>query len=471
SSLVVHRLVKTLPVGRWITKGDSLLRPDPCPAEPAAMEGRVEAIVRGRRLIRLSSGPRSSLGRLYSILSLHNFTPGALRVRVINALTARLPQGDPSLLDPERRFLIAVLDGRSPATMKAVRDIDWDRFLEIACREGVPGIVYGRIRGSEIPPGVLSTFKHLYEGIAARNLLNLKVLERLEQALQGEHMEIMTLKGASLIGRVYPGMGMRPMSDIDLMVRAGDQARLEELLAGLGYRRDPLIGHLFERDNIIIDLHVHALNTDRIANRAALFPSGMEPIWANSVPWKDGGRQLKRPDDVDNVLLLSQHLMKHSFSGLIWLVDIHELLKDRDSAFWARLSRRAEYLMQRRVLSYPLYLLNRLFGFEPPRGTVCGSQTTPLSSLERTLMDARAGGHPMDRMGAFLALLCIRGPARRIAFLWETLFPSRKVAREEFRTSFTAGRTLFCGFRLLEAARVISRQLSTIVELLIKGLR
>jgi hypothetical protein len=196
----------------------------------------------------------------------------------------------------------------------------------------------------------------------------------------------------------------------------------------------------------------------------------MEPVWARCVPCREGYSSLRRPDDVDNVLLLSQHLMKHSFSSLIWLVDIHELLKDRDSAFWARLSQRADYLMQRKVLSYALYLLERIFGFEPPAETGFVGRTIALSGLERALLDSRAAGHSIDRTGVLLALLCIQGPARRIAFLWETLFPGRRILREEFRTPFNAGRTLFYGFRLLQAARLASRQLSTIVARLFKGL-
>lgn len=472
NDLVAHRLVKALPDGRWITKGDSLMRADPAPADLSHMAGRVEAIVRGRRLIRLSSGPKYGLARLRSFLSVHNLTSGALRVRGKNRLKAWFAPREPRPPDPERRLLIAILEGRPPDDGKAARNVDWERFREIACEEGVPGIVYARIRDTEVPPEVLSTFKNLYASIAARNLLNVKALESLEPALQAEGIALMSLKGASLLGHVYAGMGMRPMTDLDLMVRVGDQARLQNLLAGLGYRRVSGSGHLLDRNNVILDLHVHALNTDRIANRSALFPSGMEPIWENSLPWKDGCCRLRRPDDVDNLLLLSQHIMKHSFSGLIWLVDMHELLKDRDDTFWERLFRRADHLGQKRALSYPLYLLDRLFGFRPPKGNALGSEIAALSRIERALLEPRAeGGQAMDRSGVLLALLCIDGLARRIAFLRETLFPDRQVVAQEFGRDFEERMSSFCLKRLLEGASLIAGQLPMILTQVLRRSR
>ena len=57
--LVVHRLVKILPQGKGVLKGDSLLVPDPEPVKLSTISGRVEAIVRGDRFIPISTGLRS----------------------------------------------------------------------------------------------------------------------------------------------------------------------------------------------------------------------------------------------------------------------------------------------------------------------------------------------------------------------------------------------------------------------------
>ena len=58
---VVHRLVKILPSGKGILKGDSLLAIDPEPVVLSALSGIVTAILRGDRLIPVSRGFRSRM--------------------------------------------------------------------------------------------------------------------------------------------------------------------------------------------------------------------------------------------------------------------------------------------------------------------------------------------------------------------------------------------------------------------------
>ena len=158
----------------------------------------------------------------------------------------------------------------------------------------------------------------------------------------------------------------------------------------------------------------------------------MDPVWAHSVPWLEGYKWLKRPDDADNTLLLSQHAMKHSFSNLIWLMDIHRILRNRDKDFWARLFKRADHLSQNKSLRYTLFLLRGLFSMEPPRGTLCEDLSIGLSRLERGILATRIRGETLHRLGPLMALLCISGATARIAFLWETLFPKKKVIEQEF---------------------------------------
>ena len=172
---------------------------------------------------------------------------------------------------------------------------------------------------------------------------------------------------------------------------------------------------------------------------------------------------------MDNLLLLSHHLMKHSYSMLIWLVDILQLLGDHDEQFLKQLSKRADHLLQRKSLSYTLYLINRLFGYKPPGGSGFEDLSKGLSRLERGILGARISGRSIDRMGPLLAFLCIHGFRDRIAFLLETLFPKRSVVKQEFAIPF-GGRRVYCyPGRLLQTLGLASRQLSLILGALIRG--
>lgn len=366
----------------------------------------------------------------------------------------------------ERDFMDRVLAGNST---NVPPDLDWTRLNEIAQLEGVQGILYRYLVKNDIPPSVLLTFKRYFQSVAAQNLTALDTLKKLEHALGPENIEVMTLKGASLLDHAYPSVGMRPMSDLDLMVRPEKYEQFISLLRSLGYEPDSMIPHYLHKGRSIIDVHIHALNTDRIAHRAELFPSGMEPVWANSLPQQEGYQWVRRPDDVDNTILLAQHLMKHSFSSLIWIIDIYMLVKNRDSTFWASLQKRADQLDQTKPLSYALYLTEGLFGVHPPQGSRFDHLDKDLSRLERGILGARIKGQTLHRLGPLMALFCLPELKARITFLWETLFPKKAVVKQEFQSLHRGKRLLFYPGRVLQMALLAVRQIWLIITALVRG--
>jgi hypothetical protein len=464
--LVTHRLVKILSPNKGILKGDSRLESDPEPIELSDILGRVEAIVRNDRLIPVSTGFRSRTKGLHAWLSLKNLTIGTLRLKIKNSLTRFFSIDEQNILDQEIGYINQAL--RHHSTLKTPR-LDWENLHETACKEGVAGILYHRLKDTDIPPFTLSQLKHHYQSVVAQNLIALDTLEKLEHALDHEKIQVMTLKGASLIENVYPYLGMRPMRDLDLMVHPEQYDKFLSLLSRLGYAPDSMIPHYMHKGRSVIDVHIHALNTDRITKRSGLFPSGMEPVWKNSVPWKEGFQWIRQPDEVDNTILLSQHLMKHSFSSLIWIVDIYMLTKNRNNAFWNKLLNRANQLKQTRPLSYALYLTEGLFGLEPSQGSRLDHLNKNLSRLERGILRARINGQSLHRLGPLMALFCLTGLKARITFLWETLFPKTTVIEQEFHSLHRGKRFLFYPGRVFQIATLAIKQLLLIVGAFIRG--
>ncbi len=417
---MVHRLVKMLAPDKAMLKGDSMLKPDPEPVNLSALSGKVIGLLRGNRLIILSTGLRSFLNRLYAFLSLRGLTPGVIRLRLKNALTGLFRLYGSNANNKEWRFIIATLSNHSYPTP---RELDLIRLRRISRGQGVTGILYKLLRERDIPQSMLESFKDDHRSIAAQNLININALERFEDTLSGENMRVMVLKGAALLNNVYHDIGTRPMGDIDLMVRPAERERFVSLSEKLGYRVDPPLSHFLSKDRIIIDLHTHALNTDRIANRKELFPKGMGPFWANSVPWAEGYQWLRRPDDLDNIILLSQHFMKHSFSRLIWLVDIFKLIEKSGFTCWTDLYSRADYLRQGRSLSYSLYLMDRMLFHK--------SSIPSLSRLERGILEAKVNGRSTALTGPLMAMFCIHGFRKKLAFGWESLFPGKDIMKQE----------------------------------------
>ncbi len=464
--LVIHRLVRILPQNKGILKGDSRLESDPEPVQLSAISGRVKAVLRNDRLIPISTGFRSRIKGLYTWLSLRNLTMGALKLKTKKALTRLFPADGLNGLSQEIGYINQAISRQStPKT----HHLDWKSLKERAFTEGVAGILYHRLKNTGIHPSTFSQLRHHYQSVVAQNMIALDTLEKLEHALGSEQIEAMTLKGASLLEHIYPCLGMRPMSDLDLMVRPEQYEQFISLLCRLGYEPDSMIPHYLRKGRSIIDVHIHALNTDRVGNRSKLFPSGMEPVWANSLPWQEGYRWIRRPNDVDNTILLAQHLMKHSFSSLIWIVDVCMLVKNQDSTFWTRLEKRADQLDQTRPLSYALYLTKGLFGVKPPQGSRFDHLYKDLSRLERGILGARIKGQTLHRLGPLMALFCLPELKARITFFWETLFPKKAVVEQEFHSLHRGKRVLFYPGRVLQIAALALKQLLLIVGALIRG--
>jgi len=436
--LSVHRVVKTLPDQQFITKGDSILSPDHLPVQAGAMVGKVAIILRGRRLIPVATGYRERFKPLYAWLSIRNITWGALKVNIKQGLYRRPTEKENGFHVDDRQKSQQWLSDQIFEKQNAYPEIytDIDSLERAAVGEGLAGYLYPKVKLCGAPEKAIAVFKKHYLNNAARNLIGQSSIARLESDLQEARMRVIILKGASLPETIYPRPGLRMMEDIDILVRLEDQKKFITLLGRHGYQVDPGRGHCFIKGNTIVDLHTDALNVDRIDSRKWLFPAGMQPVWDQAIPWKEGSRQILRPSDVDNVMLLSQHALKHACGRLIWLVDIWLLLKDRPSQFWKDLYDRAMRLGQVRALYQILFLLELEFNLEipPPFKSPAGK----ISWLNRQLLIFREDGHTDAFAGILLPLLSISGFKRRLRFGWESVFLNRTTAEKEFGEVFTS---------------------------------
>ena len=366
----------------------------------------------------------------------------------------------------EWRFIISVLSNR---LYQIDSNLDWIKIETLANEEGVTGILYKNLKDAGVPRSALASFKDYYLSAAAQNLINTNALERLENALDSVQVEVMALKGVSLLNSIYPDIGMRPMGDLDLMIRPEKQKRFVNLLHNLGYKEDPFSTHILKKDRVIIDIHSHPLNIDRVPIRAKLMPVGIEPIWANSVPWREGYQWLRRPDEVDNVILLSQHLMKHSFSKLIWLVDISRLIRNNDVVLLPDLLKRSDYLHQRKCVSYAFYLLNRIFYQVMERRLIPEDLSYSLSRLERGILEAKANGESLEFIGPIMSMFCVQGFSNKIALGWESLFPKDELVRREIIGALEGKNVFYYPLRFLKIVASLLKRFYLIVGYIIRG--
>jgi hypothetical protein len=458
--MTAHRLIKLSPEGVAVTKGDSMFRADTAPLDlESGIADRVVAVIRGRRFICVSSGCRSKVKYGVAWLSRRNLTPCAIKLK-LKLFLERFQVTGCCTPGYQKRFLLRLLQGKADPSV----EVDWNALIKYFHKEGMAGIAHRFLRNRQLPAQIHSTLAGLYHGNVARNLNFVAALKSLEKALEQEALEVMTLKGASLMAHIYPNIGLRPMEDLDLLVRPADHQRLVRILVGLGYQQNKRRTYSFVKDKTVLDVHCSPLNTDRIRNRSHLLPTGLDAIWDRSVAWDSGYRWIRRPDDADNVLLLAQHVMKHNFSRLIWLEDIYRILSGADKRRWALLLERSDQLQQQKSLAYSLYLLQDYYGLTLPIHTGTAGLPPSLSRFEKTLLHSSRHSAPLTFLAPLMAVLSIRGFTKRLHFCFENLFPRKEVLASEFGRSSRRSRILFFPMRIFKSMILLIHHLAAIVR-------
>src|SRR4029077_8591239 len=120
--------------------------------------------------------------------------------------------GARTLFDPEALR-------RSPASSAP---LDWDRVAEIAWQHRVAPLLYRALRDDGqlgVPKPVLERLERAYLATAARNSLLFRALRDILEALRAADVPVIVLKGAVLAETAYRERALRPMNDIDLLVR------------------------------------------------------------------------------------------------------------------------------------------------------------------------------------------------------------------------------------------------------------
>lgn len=120
-----------------------------------------------------------------------------------------------------------------------IAEEDWNGIIELSLLHGVGSLLLTRLRDRNlqqfIPPEIL---KRLHSATLHTGLKNTKLYHELANVLKGflqESIPVIVLKGAHLAELVYSNIALRPMDDIDLLVRKHDLERAEKNLIEMGY--------------------------------------------------------------------------------------------------------------------------------------------------------------------------------------------------------------------------------------------
>ncbi|MBE0428969.1 MAG: nucleotidyltransferase family protein [Thermoleophilia bacterium] len=250
-------------------------------------------------------------------------------------------------MDPvERSLLVAAsrLNADSARMQRvqklAQRDLNWEALVNQSTIHGTAGIIYRNLTASghsvDIPEAELERLKKIYLMTAAMGLRHLTQLREIAQELTSQGIEIIVLKGAVLAERIYGDVGLRPFSDVDILVREEDWPRIYEVLKKKGCQPPP--GKDFREvppKLMKYDVMSHMQWTSPLGTCLEFqfdlltMGVGMRDIggvWDRSRKAEILGSEVRVLGPEDQLLHLVIHANRHGCARLKWLSDISESL-------------------------------------------------------------------------------------------------------------------------------------------------
>ncbi|MBN1922047.1 MAG: nucleotidyltransferase family protein [Anaerolineae bacterium] len=360
------------------------------------------------------------------------------------------------VLSPENPLIGCLRARWDPAALDSARSRipvsapEWELWAGSAVRAGVGALLGTTLRQhAQVPPAIMD----LWNGHYVRNLRHttgtLRELARALEALHREGIATLLLKGAALGVAVYRNVGLRPMGDIDLLVRREDAARALALMEGLGYAAtgaETRPGATLEYENEVALRHTRKPQLAPVELHWGLLDSphyqstlDMDWFWRTAQPLEVEGASTLMLGPEAQVLHLCAHLMLHhagASSHLQWYHDIAEVLVAYGDALdWEALLAVAATNDLVLPLQRVLPVVWDCWQIEPPAGLRAKLAALQPSAKEAQLYaQLTAPARPVAQR-FFTDLASMQGWRQRWAYAWENIFPAPAYMRERYRFS------------------------------------
>lgn len=117
------------------------------------------------------------------------------------------------------------------------REDSWEHLIHSAEQHGIASLLYKHIRDIDfqIPEASRRLLQSLYLRNRMSSRIRNKAVVEIINAYQFEGIDVLLVKGIALCNFVYSETGLRPMRDIDLLVKKSDLKKAEKVLLDLGY--------------------------------------------------------------------------------------------------------------------------------------------------------------------------------------------------------------------------------------------
>jgi hypothetical protein len=271
--------------------------------------------------------------------------------------------------------LRVVQDETGESRLKELSSSDWDVLITQSCWYAIAPLLYYRLitfhPGTPIPANALGRLRQAYLENVARNMGLYHKLGKVLELLRRDHISVIALKGVHLATAVYRNIALRPMGDIDLLVKQTDLLRVQEILVEQGYmaskeeicRAQEHLPPYKKKGSLTVEIHFH------IVGPPCSLRVDIEKLWVRAQMSSIQGIEVLTFCPEDLLLHLCMHAsFHHAFdNGIRPLFDIsHTIEHYAEVLDWEQLLDRSREWGVSKCVYLSLFLAKRFAGASIP---------------------------------------------------------------------------------------------------------
>jgi hypothetical protein len=383
------------------------------------------------------------------------------------------------------RLLCDFLSGRKipEARLEILSPADWESLVNWALRFKVGGLFYREIKARNFPTELVpvdarNRLREAYRNLATMNTSLFFDASKALKSLADNQLPVIALKGLSLARHIYGDIALRPMSDIDLLVKEEDLVRAGRILLTLGYNQyfpawesTPKTSFLLpvftNKNGAIIELHRNIVPPD------SSIKVDLDALWERACLIKVENVEVRAFSPEDLFLHLCIHACLHVRLGLVNLIplcDIAGLIKkSTDKIDWQIVIERATRWGGLNCVYLMLLLVRELLGAAPPDTMMSGIKPDDYQSvffdtvLEQIFDLSPSGQLMIEKITKLLIFRKIKGVKDKVWALSKVAFPTRAYVASEYPVSVSSPKIYLCF--LFRLGRLIVRYTPVLLRL------
>ncbi|MFT5279298.1 MAG: hypothetical protein ACI9P8_000933 [Bacteroidia bacterium] len=268
----------------------------------------------------------------------------------------------------------ALTEARSTSITEDTNHVDWHVLYERAMGTHLAPILHKSLMGFDFDKEIKKGLENAYNQVLAENILYQLGFTQLGTVLNKHKIALVPLKGIYLGELVYKDIGLRHLSDIDVLVKHEDLEEVCRLMQLEGWKVESVTRHSNVEDTHFFDAHPKTLvkNAVKIELHTHLYNGSKEMFLSKEALWNDThterflGVEIHQFSKEMVLQHLCLHLHKHFFGDelkMLSFCDIREFIRANENEIdWACFEQLASTYGYGEEVRQILYLTFRFWG-------------------------------------------------------------------------------------------------------------